>query len=248
METMMTETGDSLFNEDDDMDDEDDEMDQRYGYSNGANPYGYGDEDNANAPKPLDAFRRVRAGPPQSNDVLGRKIPPQIVLKRIEKMICKRTMNVSVELVHAAPSTTNEANGTEGAIDEQNDEFVSRRRLHDEFDKLLGLEKKPTNPVLRIISTFLGPLMRMVRVLIYLGRVSFNVSTWKDPILSFWVLVAMSVLCLILLVFPWRSFFMTVVVFGLGPQVCIRVCTTRLSLAVRSISHGIFRISLCASI
>ena len=54
----------------------------------------------------------------------------------------------------------------------------------DEFDKLLGLHTKNLNLVQQIASGFLGPLMRMIRILVYITRVSFNVATWQDPILS----------------------------------------------------------------
>lgn len=89
----------------------------------------------------------------------------------------------------------------------------------DDFDKLLGLRARSGNPVNRIMGSFMGPLMRMMRVPIYLARVMFHVTTWRDPYLTFWVFLFLIALCFILIIFPWRMFFMVSSVLCLGPQV-----------------------------
>ena len=87
----------------------------------------------------------------------------------------------------------------------------------DDFDKLLGLRARSGNPVNRIMGSFMGPLMRMMRVPIYLARVMFHVTTWRDPYLTFWVFLFLIALCFILIIFPWRMFFMVSSVLCLGP-------------------------------
>lgn len=76
-----------------------------------------------------------------------------------------------------------------------------------------------TNPVTEITSSYLGPLMRIFRILCTLTRVIFNVGVWSDPYLSFWVLCFLILLLLVLIVFPWRLFFFAVGIICFGPQV-----------------------------
>lgn len=49
-------------------------------------------------------------------------------------------------------------------------------------------------------------------------RAGFNVLTWRDPMLTFWVSVVCGILSLILFVFPWRIFLFFLGVFLVGPQ------------------------------
>jgi hypothetical protein len=174
------------------------------------------------------AHRRIRLGPPQDTDVSGRRVPPQVQLKKVEHMLYKASRGVSVELVHAPPRTElvfpSQDSATSGITPPSPAVQASvskraRKIQYDDFDKLLGLQTRSANPVHRIMSSFMGPLMRMIRVGVYLVRISFNATTWRDPYLSFWILVLLSVLCLILIVFPWRSFFFLTSVVCLGPQV-----------------------------
>ena len=176
--------------------------------------------------------RRIKLGPPQDADVRGRKIPPQVQLQKVEKTLHKLSGKVSVELVHA-PSVidigsggSNDIDGSgmggesDDAMQDQISALKKRKAVYDEFDKQLGLQSRSPNPVFRLMSSFLGPLMRMIRVFVFIFRISFHVSTWRDPFVSFWVLVALALLCLVLIVFPWRSFFLLLVLVLLGPQVC----------------------------
>jgi len=183
--------------------------------------------------------KRIRLGPPQDSDIQGRKIPPQLTLKKVENMLYKVSRGVSLELVHAPPQMTTSASyaasgqgvsstGMTAPSAELQAKMSKKGRKiqYDDFDKLLGLQSKTSNPVTRIMSSFLGPLMRMIRVFVVLFRLSFNVTTWKDPYLSFWVLVFLCLLCLILIVFPWRSFFGLLSLLCLGPQVrlqCVHI-------------------------
>jgi hypothetical protein len=151
----------------------------------------------------------------------------------MENIFHKLSKKLSVELV-AAPMDRNLG----GTVDTshlamrgslalttealQAQEKLGKKAIYDEFDRLLGLETRTANPVLRIASAFLGPLMRIIRVFVYLVRVLFNLTTWRDPYMSFFLFICLSVLCLILAIFPWRVFFFLTTFLFLGPQVISR--------------------------
>lgn len=179
-----------------------------------------------------DHTRRLRLGPPQDSDVKGRKVPPQVTLKKVENMLCRASFGLTKEFVHAprlsgskTDITESTGSGTTKSNEPQMSDAVAvpskktRRFQLDDFDKLLGLQTRSANPVHRIMSSFMGPLMRMIRVTLYIVRVAFNVTTWRDPYMSFWVLVMLASLCFILAIFPWRSFFLLATLLLLGPQV-----------------------------
>jgi hypothetical protein len=232
--------GDDMFNMDDEMDDEDanfETLDHRMNSSSDrqGSAYGYGDDEPTDPAilirKAANSIRRLRVGPPQDSDVKGRKIPPQVHLKKVEYMLHKITNSLSVELVtppaYAEDSTLNA--GASASDDEANDgtgmpqpsqALIAKKRklINDEFDKLLGLNAKSANPLNRILSSFLGPLMRIIRIVLFIMRIAFNAATWRDPYLSFWILCALILLCLTLMVFPWRSFFFLSTLICLGPQ------------------------------
>ena len=221
-ETVMTESqmlGDSLYDLDSDNDDEDylEGTDHNYKLAMSTQSKG-GAYD-----------RRLRIGPPQDTDLSGgNKIPPQVQLKKVEALLHKFSRSVSVEMVHAPPSFEKKdtfdnimSTGMTAPSRELQDKMIKKAKkvVFDEFDKLLGLQARNANPVHRIMSSFMGPLMRMIRVGIFLIRISFNVSTWRDPYLSFWVLMLLSSICFVLIFFPWRAFFLVASVVCLGPQV-----------------------------
>jgi len=255
-ETVMTESqmiGDSMFDLDDAEEEEEDGitdgMDSDY---KRALAFQSGEDSTR---------RRIRVGPPQDCDVLGRKVPPQLTLKRVENMLNKFSGNVSLELVHAPPralsasrsdsldnaasSSTTGMAAPSAALQAKIDK-KARKLAYDDFDKLLGLQSRNANPIHRIMSSFMGPIMRMIRVGVFLVRLSFNVTTWRDPYLSFWVLVMLCLLCLILIVFPWRSFFTLMSVVCLGPQVSLQSSVSSTTLPAHSrLSQLCFRISVC---
>ena len=224
-ETVMTESqmiGDSLYDLDSDNDDEDYEMnlegtDYNYKLAMTSQPKG-GAYD-----------RRLRIGPPQDTDLSGgNKVPPQVQLKKVEALLHKFSRSISVEMVHAAPTLEKKetvdslvSSGMTAPSRELQDKMTKKAKklMYDDFDKLLGLQSRNANPLHRIMSSFMGPLMRMIRVAIFLIRISFNVTTWRDPYLSFWVLMMLSSLCFLLIFFPWRAFFFVASVVCLGPQV-----------------------------
>jgi hypothetical protein len=100
----------------------------------------------------------------------------------------------------------------------QNKKTAKEKKHFDDFDKLLGYRLKNPNPIVRITSSFLGPLMRIIRIVIYAVRISFNVCSWRDPYLTFWVFAFLCTLAFVLLIFPWRTFFFLASLVLLGPQ------------------------------
>ena len=167
------------------------------------------------------ATRRIRAGPPQNSETRGRKVPPQVHLSRVEHMLQRATKNISVEHVHFPPphiqanlEKESNAKGPAGDII-----TAKERQNFDEFDKLLGFRSKNPNPILRITSSFLGPLMRIIRIAIYATRIAFNVTAWRDPFLTFWAFTFLCLLVFVLLIMPWRLFFFAASIVLLGPQV-----------------------------
>ena len=135
-------------------------------------------------------------------------------------MFHKLTKNISVEHVHFPPPHLQVQLNPFSAKGPASDVITQKEKENfDDFDKLLGFRTKNPNPIVRITSSFLGPLMRIVRIVIYITRISFNVSTWRDPYLTFWFFAFFCILTFILLIFPWRTFFLVSTVVFLGPQV-----------------------------
>lgn len=167
--------------------------------------------------------RRIRVGPPQNSDTSGRKVPPQVHLSKVEHMMHRLTHNISVEHVHFPPPHLQMQLGKDlNAKGPASDVITQKEKQNfDDFDKLLGFRTKNPNPILRITSSFLGPLMRMIRIVIYATRIAFNLTAWRDPYLTFWIFAFFCVLTFILLIFPWRTFFFLSSLVLLGPQVCI---------------------------
>ena len=220
----MADSGDGLFNLDSDSEDEDEEQ------NGGLAAY----QSSAALFRSTPSSRRIKVGPPQNTDVRGRKIPPQIILQKIERIIHKVSMKLSVEMVSAPPCATMPhpegssmdvgscsallADSDDGG-NGQTSAHRKKKMIHDAFDRLLGLNTKSANPVVRIASSYLGPLMRIIRVATFVVRISFHISTWRDPFLSFWVFVGLLIVLFVLIIFPWRNFFLLLVMGSVGPQV-----------------------------
>jgi hypothetical protein len=171
---------------------------------------------------------RVRVGPPQNCDISSKKkTPPQQTLQKIEKQMHKLSKGIALERVITVPGARKY--GPEPGEDEKGsgkkkgksskEDVLAKRSHYDEFDKILGLQSKTANPVLRITSSFLGPLMRMIRIGLYMIRVAFNMATWRDPYFSFWILCFLVIQTIVLLIFPWRPFLFISSFLCLGPQV-----------------------------
>mmetsp|Transcript_120204 Transcript_120204/g.245696 ORF Transcript_120204/g.245696 Transcript_120204/m.245696 type:complete len:456 (-) Transcript_120204:2772-4139(-) len=174
---------------------------------------------------------QIHAGPEQNNDKSGiQKVPPQLHLTKVESMLHRASKNISVEHVHFPPPKLQSQLGKEiNAKGPAGDVLTAKEKKHyDEFDKLLGYRLKNPNPIMRITSSFLGPLMRIIRIANYAFRISFNISTWRDPYVTFWVFMFLFGLAFILLIFPWRTFFFLSSLVLLGPQnIALRIYLER---------------------
>jgi hypothetical protein len=234
-DTVITESqmGDNMFDDLDAEGDGDNEPDPDDDMPS-SSPYGdspYGDDKPPSASR---SIRRIKVGPPQNAETKGGKgVSAQVSLQRVEHRLHKFSLGIAVETVHSPATGRLEMVGADGMGSSAAASSTAKVSLDamrkkkiplDEFDKLLGLQVKDLNLVQRIASGFLGPLMRMIRILVYSMRVSFNVATWRDPILSWWAFLFLSVIFLILLFFPWRAFFFLVSLVALGPQVSPSRC------------------------
>lgn len=74
------------------------------------------------------------------------------------------------------------------------------------------------NPIARKINPMLADMIKIFEVEVSAFRAAFNILFWKDPFLSFAVLVMVLCLMVVLLIFPWQKFFFVVGILGLGPQ------------------------------
>uniref|UniRef100_A0A7S1GKL2 Uncharacterized protein n=1 Tax=Cyclophora tenuis TaxID=216820 RepID=A0A7S1GKL2_CYCTE len=184
-----------------------------------------------NADEMHSSTRRLPLGPPQDSNVKPKKrIPPQVHFARVENQLNKMTQQLTMDkifflsLMKKRLSTPEQASECEADHSKDKPATLTstlRQNLRnplDEFDKRLGLRVRSTNPIAEITSAFLGPLMRIFRIICIVVRILFNIGTWNDPYLSFWALCGLILLMMVLLVFPWRIFFFVVGVVALGPQ------------------------------
>ena len=89
-----------------------------------------------------------------------------------------------------------------------------------DLDRLLGVGQfSSTNMLLGRIMAFAAPIMDMITIFLSAYRVLFNIFTWRDPFLSFWVSVGCILVLYVLLLFPWRIVIFAIGIVCVGPQV-----------------------------
>eukprot|EP00980_Cylindrotheca_fusiformis_P021845 scaffold8682_cov122-Cylindrotheca_fusiformis.AAC.2 len=75
------------------------------------------------------------------------------------------------------------------------------------YDRLLQVSKySHTNPIISKIASILSPLVDIAQMFLSMFRLSFNIMTWRDPSLTFWVVLLGCCLVVFLHLFPWRLF------------------------------------------
>lgn len=201
-------TGDGLLGDDDWMESSSDEQDSE-------------DENDGNKKRiGITVKKSILIGPAQNADVsTSKRVPPHVHLKKIENNLHKFSKKVSVEKIMTQPYTNSSSLEALTKQQPESSDILSMKKVYwDEFDRALGLVSRTSNPVLRVTSTFLGPLMRMIRILIYVVRIVFNISTWRDPYASFWVFIYLTGFIIFLYIFPWRPFFFLSTILCFGPQ------------------------------
>ena len=99
---------------------------------------------------------------------------------------------------------------------------AEKRRKADvnkELDKLLRVNQySHSNPFVARVGLYVEPIIGSAYSFLCVFRAGFNVMTWRDPLLSFWLSVITGSLALVLFIFPWRIFLFVLGVLLVGPQ------------------------------
>jgi hypothetical protein len=91
--------------------------------------------------------------------------------------------------------------------------------VSQKLDKLLHVgQYSHSNPFIARLGLFVEPIISSVYSFLCLFRAVFNVYTWRDPMLTFWLSIFGIILAAILFVFPWRIFLFVLGVAVVGPQ------------------------------
>jgi hypothetical protein len=95
-----------------------------------------------------------------------------------------------------------------------------RRRGHvnKELDRLLNVGQYSGNPVVARVGLFLEPIIHAARSGLCFSRAVYNIITWRDPMLSFWVSILLAAIVVVLFIFPWKLFFFLTGLVAVGPQ------------------------------
>lgn len=98
--------------------------------------------------------------------------------------------------------------------------FGSRTtHLEHDLDRLLNTGPYSSAiPIVARVGMYLGPIIGATQSGLCLTRALYNLFTWRDPILSFWLTVILLVAVAVLTIFPWRLFFFVTGFLIVGPQ------------------------------
>lgn len=89
----------------------------------------------------------------------------------------------------------------------------------DEYDKLLQINKySHSNPWINRVAVIVQPIVEMVQEFLCLFRSLFNIFTWQDPIMSFWIAILGPIVVLFLHLAPWRYLLGIAGLLFVGPQ------------------------------
>lgn len=95
----------------------------------------------------------------------------------------------------------------------------ARHSIEPEIERLLNVgQHSSPNPVVTRVGTYVEPIVSAAHSGLALFRAVYNILTWRDPILSFWVSLALLGGAFVLTIFPWRIFFFVTGCVILGPQ------------------------------
>ena len=75
-----------------------------------------------------------------------------------------------------------------------------------------------SNPFVARVGMYVEPIIGSTYSILCLFRAGFNIATWRDPMLTFWVSLVSGIISIILFFFPWRIFLFIVGVVLVGPQ------------------------------
>ena len=118
------------------------------------------------------------------------------------------------------PGGAGDGTGVKTAKEIQEEEeqlYLSNRK--DEYHRLLSLGKYAhSSLIVSRITQFVQPMLEMAQIGIFINRTLYNILTWRDPILSYWIVVIGTVLVVCLHCFPWRILFGLAGIYLVGPQ------------------------------
>ncbi|KAG7367247.1 glutamate-cysteine ligase [Nitzschia inconspicua] len=101
----------------------------------------------------------------------------------------------------------------------QADASIALKAKKDTCDKLLRSGKYSSgNVIMGKVALVVQPLVEIAQTFLASFRACHNIMTWRDPFLSFWVVIFGISLIPILHLFPWRLFLGVVGVLLVGPQ------------------------------
>lgn len=96
---------------------------------------------------------------------------------------------------------------------------IRPHHVEHDLERLLNVgHHSSSNPLLSRVGLYMEPMISAAHSGIGLLRALYNVLTWRDPILSFWITLALAGLAFMLAIFPWRLFFFVTGWLVLGPQ------------------------------
>lgn len=184
----------------DEMDDVDDELDDVLG------DHFYGSIDES--AKPL---------PEQNLSVKGKKKKDKSIkreLEEVEEKVQKATKYLFQYHTYF-PSESNESPFGKKSTAEKGEVYDSKPDL----DKLLGVGQfSQWNPIVSKVTCQFIPITRIFGVVLSIYRSFYSIATWRDPILTFWLSIAVTISIPVLIMFPWRLAFFLVGVLFFGPQ------------------------------
>ena len=101
----------------------------------------------------------------------------------------------------------------------QKPEKRRKTNVSKQLDKYLHIgQYSHPNPFVARVGTYVEPIIGSSYSLLCLFRAGFNVVTWRDPMLTFWLSFGCGILAIVLWFFPWRIFLFCVGVWLVGPQ------------------------------
>jgi hypothetical protein len=92
-------------------------------------------------------------------------------------------------------------------------------QVDHELERLLNIGQYSTaNPVVARVGLYVEPIISAAHSGLCTSRALYNVVTWRDPILSFWVTLFLAAAVVVLAIFPWRLFCFVTGFVIVGPQ------------------------------
>jgi hypothetical protein len=94
-----------------------------------------------------------------------------------------------------------------------------RGNVDNDLERLLNVgQYSSANPVVARVGLYVQPIISAAHSALLATRAVYNVVTWRDPILSFWVTLFLAAAVVVLAIFPWRIFLFVTGFMVLGPQ------------------------------